>query len=87
MRVTHDTATPESVWRPWIDAADFSTRPLSDWVPPHARLVVVAPHPDDEVRACGALLAMHAQRGGESLIVAVTDGESRCAGPVEGLRA
>ena len=39
-------------------------------------MVIVAPHPDDEVLACGATLAMHAARDGESLLVAVTDGEA-----------
>jgi LmbE family N-acetylglucosaminyl deacetylase len=39
-------------------------------------LVVVSPHPDDEVLACGGLLALHAQRGGAAAIVAVTDGEA-----------
>ena len=38
--------------------------------------MVVAPHPDDEVLACGGLLARHAAHGGSSLVVAVTDGEA-----------
>ncbi len=40
------------------------------------RLVVVAPHPDDEVLACGGLAARHAASGGAVLLVAVTDGEA-----------
>jgi LmbE family N-acetylglucosaminyl deacetylase len=40
------------------------------------RLVVVAPHPDDEVLACGGLVALHAERGGSCLVIAVTDGEA-----------
>jgi LmbE family N-acetylglucosaminyl deacetylase len=45
-------------------------------LPADKRLVVVAPHPDDEVLACGALLARHAAVGGDILIVAASDGEA-----------
>lgn len=45
-------------------------------VPPGSRAVVVAPHPDDEILTCGALLHMLAQQGAAPLIVAVTDGEA-----------
>jgi len=40
-----------------------------------SRVVVVAPHPDDEVLAIGATLAALARSGHEILVVAVTDGE------------
>jgi len=40
------------------------------------RLVVVAPHPDDEVLACGGLLCAAAGIGLEVQVVAVTDGEA-----------
>lgn len=40
------------------------------------RLVVVSPHPDDEVLACGGLIASHAARGGSVAVIAVTDGEA-----------
>jgi LmbE family N-acetylglucosaminyl deacetylase len=40
------------------------------------RLVVVAPHPDDEVLQAGGLMRWRQGRGGEIVIVAVTDGEA-----------
>ncbi|MDB5892518.1 MAG: hypothetical protein JWQ88_49, partial [Rhodoferax sp.] len=49
---------------------------LDTWLPLGARLVVVAPHPDDEVLAAGGLISRHAAGGGECLVVAVTDGEA-----------
>lgn len=49
---------------------------MSDLCPDQGRLVVVAPHPDDEVLACGGLLAMRSERGQPSIVVAVTDGEA-----------
>lgn len=41
-----------------------------------ARIVVVAPHPDDEVLACGGLLGLAAANGLDTWVVAVTDGEA-----------
>jgi LmbE family N-acetylglucosaminyl deacetylase len=40
------------------------------------RLVVVSPHPDDEVIQAGGLMRRHQRRQGEIVIVAVTDGEA-----------
>jgi LmbE family N-acetylglucosaminyl deacetylase len=43
----------------------------------HARrLVVVAPHPDDEVLGCGGLLQQAHRLGMDVMVVAVTDGEA-----------
>lgn len=75
-RAIEGVGCAESVWRDWLDAIDVPTSSLEDWLPATARLVVVAPHPDDEVLACGALLALHAARRGEYSVIAVTDGEA-----------
>lgn len=60
-------------------------------VPPGARLVVVAPHPDDEILACGGLLQLLAGRLPPPLFIAVTDGDASHPGssawPPERLRA
>jgi LmbE family N-acetylglucosaminyl deacetylase len=40
------------------------------------RVLVLAPHMDDEVIGCGGTLARHARRGGEVRVVFVTDGRS-----------
>ena len=72
----HGEGTAEAVWLAWLKHRLGRPEPFTPWLPDTARLVVVAPHPDDEVLGCGALLALHAARGGESLIVAVTDGEA-----------
>jgi LmbE family N-acetylglucosaminyl deacetylase len=72
----HGRSTSEAQWRPWLHQHLSRPEPFTHWLPDTARLVVLAPHPDDEVLACGALLALHSARGGNSLIVAVTDGEA-----------
>ena len=43
--------------------------------PPVGPIVVVSPHPDDELLAVGATLAAASDAGTEITIVAVTDGE------------
>lgn len=40
------------------------------------RLVVVSPHPDDEVLACGGLMALAHQAGLAITVISVTDGEA-----------
>ena len=75
--------TPADVWQTWLDRLGVARQPNPSWLTPAQRLVVVAPHPDDEVLACGGLLHGHLQRGGEALVVAVTDGEASHAGDPE----
>lgn len=72
--------TAEVDWQAWPGLASARRLSLNEWLPQGVRLVVVAPHPDDEVLACGGLLASHAARGGAGLVVAVTDGEASHAG-------
>jgi LmbE family N-acetylglucosaminyl deacetylase len=64
---------------------------VDDLIPPGARLVVVAPHPDDEVLACGGLLAAMAERVEDVHLMSVTDGDASHPGsqqwPVARLRA
>ena len=45
-------------------------------VPAGQRLVVVAPHPDDEVLGCACILAGMQGREADVLMIAVTDGEA-----------
>lgn len=70
------TGTPEAVWRDSQTLRAISQRPLDTLLRPTQRLVVVAPHPDDEILASGGLLALHTARTGPCLVVAVTDGEA-----------
>jgi LmbE family N-acetylglucosaminyl deacetylase len=64
--------------------SDFRTsiprpaRPLADcppWSPPDGELLVVATHPDDEVRSAGGLIRATAARGSKVSVLSVSDGE------------
>ena len=69
--------TDDAAWLDWVGTAlQPPAVALDDLVSVAQRLVVVSPHPDDEVLGCGGLLAMHVRRGGTTAIVAVTDGEA-----------
>lgn len=66
--------TPESRWRASsLFAAWPRVGPLRHRPP--GRVVILAPHPDDEVLGVGGTLATWAADGVEILVVAVTDGE------------
>ncbi len=69
------TGTSEAEWQAsgvLERMADTSFAQLLDGA---TRVVVVSPHPDDEVLGCGGLLAHAAASGVPVLVVAVTDGE------------
>ncbi len=74
-RAIRDAGTPETSWQPWLNYQKLPLITLDALCPPASRLVVIAPHPDDEVLSCGGLLAMYSGRR-SPLVVAVTDGEA-----------
>jgi LmbE family N-acetylglucosaminyl deacetylase len=65
--------TPEAQWQAW---PELSAWPVLTLGAPPATVVVVAPHPDDEILGAGGLLALLARAGSNITIVAVTDGEA-----------
>jgi len=83
--------TGAEAWRADAGLAGVAKAGVADLAPPGARLVVVAPHPDDEILACGGLLQLSAANARPPLLVAVTDGEASHPGsaawPPERLRA
>ncbi len=64
--------TPESSW---LEAGVLDGLAPMRWLHPR-RVVVVAPHPDDEILGVGGSLRSLARTGAELEIVSVTDGES-----------
>ncbi len=75
-RQIHGTGTPAGQWHGsprWLAMPEVNAAQL---IPAGCRLVVLAPHPDDEVLGTGGLLRLAARLGREVLVVAVTDGEA-----------
>ncbi|WP_227369383.1 PIG-L deacetylase family protein [Halomonas sp. M20] len=66
--------TPESDWLAWPGLLDMPAAEASALVPAGSRIVMVAPHPDDEIVGCAGLLMQLAALGHEILILGVTDG-------------
>lgn len=63
-------------WPQWLAAQGLLEATEALAIVPTARLVVVAPHPDDELLMAAGLMQRHLQRGGMLCIVSVTDGEA-----------
>lgn len=68
--------TDEAQWIAWLAGQQIAEAQLDELVGASQRVLLVAPHPDDEILAAGGLLAMLGQHWHEPLVIAVTDGTS-----------
>ena len=55
-----------------LAAPDRGPRPIEAW--PERRVLVLAPHADDEAIGCGGAMALHADAGAEVHVIVMTDG-------------
>ena len=76
--------TDESVWLACSELRRLG--PCSVRPPDSGRVVVIAPHPDDEVLGAGGTTATLALQGARVVVIAVTDGEASNPSRVEELR-
>lgn len=60
-------------------AENFFHGPSIDWEPGAQRIVVLAPHMDDEVIGCGGTIARHVDAGADVSVVYLTDGRRGAA--------
>lgn len=66
--------TTDAQWAASTALQGVAQTGLAELVPPGARAVIVAPHPDDEILGCGGLMRRLAAAGHAILLLAVTDG-------------
>lgn len=64
----------------WLARRILRPRPDRIRVTGRDRVLVVAPHPDDETLGCGGTLALHARGGDSVTVLVVTDGGGSRAG-------
>lgn len=67
---------PAQIWNSAPQLAQIPAIPPSSLVPPGARVVVIAPHPGDEVLACGGLLQLLSTLEHPLLLISITDGSA-----------
>nr|WP_178121145.1 MULTISPECIES: PIG-L family deacetylase [unclassified Pseudomonas] len=68
--------TPAQIWNSAPQLAQIPTISPSLLVPPGSRVVVVAPHPGDEVLACGGLLQLLSALDYPLKLISITDGSA-----------
>lgn len=67
---------PAQIWNSAPQMAQIPAIAPNNLVPPGARVVVVAPHPGDEVLACGGLLQLLSTREHPLQLISITDGSA-----------
>ena len=82
-RVIEGQGTTEAQWLASSGLAHIPVVSAATLVPPACRMVVVAPHPDDEILMVGGLLQHMLRLARNVLLVAVTDGTASHAGSTD----
>jgi LmbE family N-acetylglucosaminyl deacetylase len=75
--------TPDAAWQAWPGLQQVRPVAAHELVTPGQRAIIIAPHPDDEVLACGGLLHLLAAQGTRAIVVAATDGDGSHPGSSE----
>lgn len=75
-RLIAGRGTSDADWQAWPGLGYLTSISAAELVPPRRRAIIVAPHPDDEVLACGGLLQLLHAQGTHTILLAVTDGDA-----------
>ncbi len=74
LEVAASLSTAFSEWQQQVSQWSLCPLPPALELPLHAKILLIAPHPDDETLGCGGTLALLRQRGCQVKVVIVTDG-------------
>lgn len=67
---------PDPIWRGLLELGSLVTDAPTIGLPDFRRVLVLAPHPDDETIGCGGTLALLADGGARVEVLLATDGEA-----------
>lgn len=73
-RVIEGDGTSQDDWQNWQGLQVLPRLNIANNFPPHQRVCIFAPHPDDEILGCGGMLQQLAENGNPILLVHVTNG-------------
>lgn len=66
--------TSKQVWMDWQGMADLRKMVIEDYFPQGARIVIISPHPDDEILGCAGLIQLLHTMERKILVIGVTNG-------------
>lgn len=69
-------ARPYLRWSGLLQVSGVYNHSAMVWEPGAQKVLVLAPHMDDETIGCGGTLALHAQRGAQITVMFLTDGRN-----------
>ncbi|WP_168405284.1 PIG-L deacetylase family protein [Acinetobacter indicus] len=73
-RKIYGSGTDQTQWLNWSGLTGLPDLNLTQHFPERGRVLIFAPHPDDEILGCAGLMQQLAAAGRELLLVAVTNG-------------
>ncbi|WP_411687135.1 PIG-L deacetylase family protein [Acinetobacter indicus] len=73
-RKIYGSGTDQAQWLNWSGLTGLPDLNLTQHFPERGRVLIFAPHPDDEILGCAGLMQQLAAAGRELLLVAVTNG-------------
>jgi len=73
-RIIKGDGTSQDDWQNWSGLQELPPFIIEKSFPPHQRVCIFAPHPDDEVLGCGGLLQQLAANGNAITLIHVTNG-------------
>lgn len=76
LRAIEGHGTPEPQWQAWLAHHPLPILPARELLAACRRIVIVAPHPDDEVLGAAGLMRHGYGMGMPCIVVAVTDGDA-----------
>ena len=73
-RLIYGQGTSKQQWLAWTGLSELQPLEIESHFPKHSRVLILAPHPDDEILGCGGLLQKLSKLQRNIVLIAVTNG-------------